>query len=126
MHLWPGWCGLGHGGTPLLAQTARTNAECILPNPSSLTLNLTLDTSARCACPAQEQRDFFFYSSSVLLIYEGDVADAADARLSVRLVDFAHTFASDGKTDANFVAGLRALIKTLQAVVRMDFTDSLM
>ncbi len=62
----------------------------------------------------------------MLLIYEGDVADAADARLSVRLVDFAHTFASDGKTDANFVAGLRALIKTLQAVVRMDFTDSLM
>ncbi|KAK9822491.1 hypothetical protein WJX81_002556 [Elliptochloris bilobata] len=74
----------------------------------------------------QEQREFYFYSSSVLLIYEGDVADAADARLSVRLVDFAHTFASDGKKDANFLAGLRALIKALQGVVRMDFHDSLM
>ena len=75
---------------------------------------------------AQEQREFYFYSSSVLLIYEGDVSDAADAQLSVRLVDFAHTFASDGKKDANFLAGLRALIKALQGVVRMDYHENLM
>ena len=68
----------------------------------------------------QKQRDFFFYSSSVLIIFEGDAETAEDARVAIRLVDFAHTFPSDGKKDTNFIAGLRALIKALTAVIRFD------
>jgi len=72
-----------------------------------------------------EQRDFFFYSSSVLLIYEGDAETAEDANVSIRLVDFAHTFPSEGKKDTNFIAGLRAIIKALTAVMRCDSEDEL-
>lgn len=69
--------------------------------------------------PVQMQREFHFYSSSVLLIYEGDAVSADEARVSVRLVDFAHTFPSlDGQRDSNFIAGLRAIIKALKLAVR--------
>ena len=65
----------------------------------------------------QVQREFYFYSSSVLLIYEGDAETAEDANIAIRLVDFAHTFPSEGKKDTNFIAGLRAIIKALTAVL---------
>ncbi|KAL4424338.1 hypothetical protein ABPG75_001639 [Micractinium tetrahymenae] len=38
------------------------------------------------------QRDFHFYSSSVLVLYEGGAASPEGAKVRVRLVDFAHTF----------------------------------
>ena len=75
--------------------------------------------------PLQEQREFLFYSSSVLLIYEGSAETAEDANVSIRLVDFAHTFPSEGKKDTNFIAGLRAIIKALTAVMRCDSEDEL-
>lgn len=53
----------------------------------------------------------------MLLIYEGDAETAEEANVSVRLVDFAHTFPSNGKKDTNFLAGLRAIINALTAVV---------
>lgn len=71
----------------------------------------------------QEQREFLFYSSSVLLIYEGDAETMEEANVSIRLVDFAHTFSSEGKKDTNFIAGLRAVIKALTAVMTCKGTD---
>ncbi len=65
---------------------------------------------------AQVQQDFCFYSSSVLIIYEGDAETAEEANVSVRLVDFAHTFPSGGQRDANFIKGLSALMSTLSVV----------
>ena len=73
----------------------------------------------------QEQREFFFYSSSVLLIYEGDAENMEEANVSIRLVDFAHTFSSEGKKDTNFIAGLRAVIKALTAVMGCKAGDDL-
>ncbi|CAL5229779.1 g13168 [Coccomyxa viridis] len=64
----------------------------------------------------QVQQDFCFYSSSVLIIYEGDAETAEEANVSVCLVDFAHTFPSGGQRDANFIKGLSALMSTLSVV----------
>lgn len=73
----------------------------------------------------QRQRDFYFYSSSILIIYEGDAERAEDAKIATRLVDFAHTFPSDGKKDTNFLAGLRAIIKALTSVLHTARVDDL-
>ena len=75
--------------------------------------------------PSQVQRDFMFYSSSVLIIYEGDAETADEANVSIRLVDFAHTFPSQGSKDTNFIAGVRAVIKALSNVMRLDYHDCL-
>ena len=73
----------------------------------------------------QKQREFFFYSSSILIIYEGDAERAEDAKIAIRLVDFAHTFKSDGKMDTNFLAGLRAIIKALSSVLHTARVEDL-
>eukprot|EP00891_Asterochloris_glomerata_P004565 jgi/Astpho2/4565/Aster-00147 len=72
----------------------------------------------------QRQREFFFYSSSVLIIYEGDAETPEDARVIVRLVDFAHTFPSEGQKDGNFLAGLRTLIARLTGVMALECQDA--
>ena len=64
----------------------------------------------------QVQQEFCFYSSSVLIMYEGDAETAEEANVSVRFVDFAHTFPSGGQRDGNFAKGLSALTSTLSAV----------
>ncbi len=74
----------------------------------------------------QTQREFFFYSSSVLIIYEGDAESPEQARVTIKLVDFAHTFASDGRKDNNFVAGITALIDGLTNVLTLDYHDCLL
>ena len=74
----------------------------------------------------QSQREFFFYSSSVLIIYEGDAETAEEARVTIKLVDFAHTFPSDGRKDTNFVAGITALIDGLTNVLTLDHHDCLL
>lgn len=74
----------------------------------------------------QTQREFFFYSSSVLIVYEGDAESAEEARVTIKLVDFAHTFASDGRKDTNFVGGITALIDGLTNVLTLDYHDCLM
>lgn len=72
------------------------------------------------------QREFCFYSSSVLIIYEGAADSAATAAVTVRLVDFAHTFPSGGRRDKNFLEGTRALAQALTNVLALDHQDSLM
>lgn len=74
----------------------------------------------------QTQREFFFYSSSVLIIYEGDAESAEQAKVSIKLVDFAHTFPSDDRKDTNFVGGINALIDGLTNVLSLDYHDFMM
>ena len=69
---------------------------------------------ARCA---QVQRHFLFYSMSALFIYEGAPASAEGARATVRLIDFAHTFAAKGRQDTNCLQGILALTHALAGVV---------
>jgi 1D-myo-inositol-tetrakisphosphate 5-kinase/inositol-polyphosphate multikinase len=76
-----------------------------------------------CPVHVQVQRDFLFYSSSVLIVYEGDAEAPEEANVSIRLVDFAHTFPSGGRRDHNFLAGLSALTTRLSHVLRLDHHD---
>ncbi len=68
------------------------------------------------------QRLFRIYSSSLLLIYEGDVSSVAQYThtvrpqdVEVRMIDFAHVFPAldNGHTDG-YVVGLRNIMATLQ------------
>mmetsp|Transcript_14695 Transcript_14695/g.44358 ORF Transcript_14695/g.44358 Transcript_14695/m.44358 type:complete len:789 (+) Transcript_14695:333-2699(+) len=70
-----------------------------------------------------QQTEFCFYSSSVLIIYEGAATRTEDAHVSIRLVDFAHTFPSGGKPDGNFTAGARALLGALSGVMQLNVQD---
>ena len=46
--------------------------------------------------------------AAVLLLYEGDARSQAEAKVRVRLVDFAHTFQSEGAArDDNFLASVQ-------------------
>lgn len=73
----------------------------------------------------ERQFEFHFYSASLLVLYEGDAANSAQARVRVRLVDFAHTFpathyGSPGVRDDNFLSGLRSLMSRLLTVCKGD------
>jgi 1D-myo-inositol-tetrakisphosphate 5-kinase/inositol-polyphosphate multikinase len=76
----------------------------------------------------QIQKDYHFYSASLLLIYEGDVLDSSlrfsmfnsnhlmirnsVPRPIVRLIDFAHTVENPGSIDINYLQGLEKLLET--------------
>jgi len=82
----------------------------------------------------EAQQTFNFYSSSILLIYEGAADAAVDGRdggggdgnggappptaahTDVRMIDFAHTQASRGTIDAGYALGLRNLVFLLESV----------
>lgn len=64
----------------------------------------------------QHQQHFRFYSSSILILYEGSAACPEDLNLRVCMVDFAHTFAAEGKKDCNFLEGLTSLIECLRSL----------
>ncbi|GBG87031.1 hypothetical protein CBR_g44488 [Chara braunii] len=79
----------------------------------------------------QTQTHFHFYSSSVLIIYDG-IPEPADAgvtgdhppdgrrrkrKVSVHLIDFAHVVNGGGSVDVNFLHGLQSLICQLTAVL---------
>lgn len=61
----------------------------------------------------------------MLIVYEGDAESLEEANVSIRLVDFAHTFPSKGSKDDNFLAGLSALTSRLTHVLRLDHHDCL-
>ncbi|KAK9868755.1 hypothetical protein WJX84_007552 [Apatococcus fuscideae] len=71
----------------------------------------------------QVQQEFVFYSSSILIIYEGDAQQQSEANVSIRLVDFAHTFPVEGKHDTNFSTGLAAFMSALEDAVAVDVPD---
>lgn len=65
----------------------------------------------------QQQSTHQFFSSSVLVTFEGAACTAEDAQVRVSLVDFAHVFPSQGEIDHNFLDGLQSLITTVQQTI---------
>lgn len=86
----------------------------------------------------EQQTCWHLFSASLLLVYEGAAGCPADARLRVRLIDFAHAFTTVASSrgaaggdeeapaaaagpvrgpDQNFLDGLVSLIKALQAAM---------
>ena len=70
----------------------------------------------------RRQTSYRFFSASALVLYEGAARSAAETRVVVRLIDFAHAFPtalpqvsdSDGPDD-NTLAGLTALREACEA-----------
>jgi hypothetical protein len=80
------------------------------------------------------QTRYQLFSTSVLVTYEGEAAAAQEARVQLRLVDFAHVFSSsaasaevlrpgvaaaggEGQVDENFLRGLRGLVGCVEGCV---------
>ena len=68
----------------------------------------------------QVQQEFVFYSSSILIIYEGDAQKQSETNVAIRLVDFAHTFPVSGKIDSNFYDGLASFMAVLEDTIAAD------
>lgn len=90
---------------------------------------MLLDKLQQLAALFSRQQCWHFYSTSLLLLYEGAAQTAADARLTVKLIDFAHAFpvvvsqdsstADDARAgpagiDENFSEGLNSLLALLR------------
>jgi len=65
------------------------------------------------------QTEFRFFSSSILILYEGNASSSADANVSLRMVDFAHTFHVPGglERDENYLEGLKSLKARLLGIL---------
>jgi hypothetical protein len=85
---------------------AQLRTECLV---------LTLAKLRAIADKMESQVHFKFYSSSLLLVYEGDVN--APAHVDVRLIDFAHTQRSNDVRDTGYLFGIRYLIGVFETVL---------
>lgn len=61
----------------------------------------------------ETQRRYAIYSSSVLLVFEGDHAHAGDTVVDARMIDFTHVFDTSERDD-NYLDGVRSLTDYLQ------------
>jgi hypothetical protein len=72
-----------------------------------------------------EQKSLRFYSSSILLIYEGDETEESGAILGlphcdIRMVDFANVYDyHDGELDSGYILGLRSTLQILKDILHM-------
>jgi 1D-myo-inositol-tetrakisphosphate 5-kinase/inositol-polyphosphate multikinase len=66
----------------------------------------------------EDQTIFHFYSCSVLLIYEKELAlKGSSTGAEIKLVDFAHVVEGKGVIDHNFLGGLCSLIKFISEIL---------
>eukprot|EP00210_Caulerpa_lentillifera_P007598 g7256.t1 len=69
----------------------------------------------------QRQEMFNFYSSSILLIYEGEAESEKELRVQIKLIDFAHAYPiANGIKDTNFQDGLMSFIHWLELAAAND------
>lgn len=71
------------------------------------------------------QSMFNFYSTSVLLIYDGGAECEDDLKVQVKFIDFAHAYSTNGTKDSNFSDGLTSFINWLENIVD-ECKDSMM
>ena len=70
----------------------------------------------------QQQTTFHFFASSLLFVYDAEAAKGtkeANAKslresISLKMIDFAHVWGAEGKTDENYMQGLESLIKLFE------------
>uniref|UniRef100_A0A7S0BL78 Kinase n=1 Tax=Rhodosorus marinus TaxID=101924 RepID=A0A7S0BL78_9RHOD len=62
------------------------------------------------------QRLFYFYSSSLLIVYEGD-EEVTKPSVDVRMIDFAHTQPSFDRSDPGCSLGVSTLVKILDEIL---------
>lgn len=69
------------------------------------------------------QHHFYFYSSSLLLVYEGASPDVVPPKVDVRMIDFAHTVLSNGSKDEGYLLGIDYLIHILTKIIENEEND---
>jgi len=71
----------------------------------------------------QHQHQYEFYSSSILVIYEGKqkATDKECPRVRTMMIDFGHVYDSNGNRDEGYLYGLRSIIHHFQALHRTTF-----
>ena len=85
----------------------RVRVECVA---------IILDKLKRIRERMAEQRHFKFYSSSLLLVYDG--ADESPVRADVRMIDFAHTqWEHEPDGDQGYLLGIDTLIRLLRNIL---------
>lgn len=67
-----------------------------------------------------KQRHFYFYSSSLLLVYEGALPASNPPKVDVRMIDFAHTVRSQGNRDDGYLFGIDYLIHILTTILENE------
>ena len=86
----------------------RVRVECVI---------IIIEKLRRIRNRMAEQRHFKFYSSSVLLIYEGAHTDEAPVRADIRMIDFAHTQWNEHQGDQGYLMGIDTLLRLLSEIV---------
>ena len=64
-----------------------------------------------------EQREFLFFGSSLLFIYDVHQGGTNSLKVDVRLIDFAHTEESKGVRDEGFLVGLQNICKAFEIII---------
>merc|ERR1719369_891479 len=73
----------------------------------------------------KHQTSFHFFASSLLFVYDaqtaGEFKDSRDVpslrqSVSLRMIDFAHVWKSEGETDQNYIKGVQSLIDLFYSV----------
>jgi hypothetical protein len=63
------------------------------------------------------QKEFCFFGSSLLFIYEGD--ENRVPKVDIRLIDFAHAESSNGSIDEGFLVGLENICNALEKIIKL-------
>jgi len=76
-----------------------------------------------CRVMEQEQNHYRFYSTSLLLIYEGNI-DEKDKEVDIRMIDFAHTFELEEgiKQDDGYLFGLKNFVQLMENIQKSHET----
>jgi len=70
---------------------------------------------------AENQGELRLYSSSVLLIYDGEEDENEVPRVEIRIIDFAHAFKiEDGGKDHGYIFGINNLVKVLKEMAESN------
>lgn len=64
----------------------------------------------------ESQRSLLFFAASILVIYEGTATSVEEAKVTIRFIDFAHTFPAKGQRDDNVLAGVKSLADLMERV----------
>lgn len=83
-------------------------------------IKLVLEQLTRLQTWLVAQNHFYFYSSSLLLVYEGALPNETPPRVDVRMIDFAHTVLSQGQRDDGYLKGINYLIRVMNDILVDD------
>ena len=65
----------------------------------------------------EEQRQYLFFATSLLFVYDADLLgeETSNFNVRVRMIDFAHVYPANGLPDSNYMEGLNNLIQIFES-----------